>query len=458
MKRRRKRLRVDRILYCLGILIVFIYLVVFGISTLIKYNIHKKVVNDNILKTNKSTLKVWTKTINYINENVDEITLQHDGYFVKLNGNFIKNHINLDLNKYTTKINEGSFKNQKGLYIKENRLLEEAINIKLKLPYFLRKNNEVDIYGVKDGVYELYKSKVKVKDKYISFDTNDNYEDYFVTYIPLDSINTKTTLTVYVGDELDINLKFKPSNATNKSIKYKASNDLLEIEGSKITAKKKATSVLTIKNEKNNISTDIKVTIKKKEKPKVEPKVVEEENKGYEIVNKDGLYYIDDILIVNKTYSLPEDYNPGGLSEEFMDAFYEMQAHAELDGIELWIQSGFRSYDTQDNLYNYYVSLDGKEEADTYSARPGHSEHQSGLAADLNSTDESFNDTKEAEWIRNNCYNYGFIIRYPEGKTDSTGYIFESWHIRYVGKEWAKKITESGKTVEEYFNIPSRYE
>ena len=452
--RRRKRLRVDRILYCLGILVVLIYLIVFGISSLIKYNIHKNVVENQILKTNKTNLKVWTKTINYINENVDEITLRHDGYDVILNGNYIKNHINLDLNKYTTKITKDLFKNQKGLYIKQNELLDEALSVKLKMPYFLRRNNEVDIYGVKKGKYELYKRRVKVKDKYISFDTSEDYDDYFITYVPLDSINTKTVLTCYVGDELDIDFKFVPSNATNKSIKYKASNDLLEIKGSKITAKKKGNTVLTIKNEKNNISTDVKITIKAKKKKKV----VKEEEKKYEIVNKDGLYYIEDILIVNKTYPLPSDYDPGKLSDEYMDAFYEMQAHAELDGIDLWIQSGYRSYDTQVSIYNNYVAMDGQEVADTYSSRPGHSEHQSGLAADINNPDESFNGTEAAEWLKNNCYKYGFIVRFPEGKEDSTGYIYESWHLRYVGKEWAKKITESGKSLEEYFGITSKYE
>jgi len=99
MKRRRKRLRVDRILYCLGILIILVYLIILGISAIINYNIFKSVKTDNVLKTNRTELKVWTKTINYINENVDEITLKHDGYYVLLNGNYIKNHINLDLNK-----------------------------------------------------------------------------------------------------------------------------------------------------------------------------------------------------------------------------------------------------------------------------------------------------------------------------------------------------------------------
>lgn len=454
MKRRRKRLRVDRILYCLGILIVLVYLIILGISAIINYNIFKSVKEDNILKTNRTNLKVWTKTINYINENVDEITLKHDGYYIKLNGNYIKNHINLDLNKYTTKITKDSFKNQKGLYIKKNEILEEALNIKLKLPYYLRKNNEVDIYGVKNGNYELYKRRVKVEDKYISFDTSDNYDDYFITYVPLENINTKTTLTVYVGEEIDIDLKFKPSNATNKSITYKASNDLIEISGSKITAKKKGTSVLTIKNTKNNVSTDVKITIKKKQKKKVE----KQDEKIYEIVNRDGFYYIDDILIVNKTYPLPEDYDPGRLSDEYMDAFYEMQAHAELDGIDLWIQSGYRSYNTQVAIYNNYVAMDGQEVADTYSSRPGHSEHQSGLAADINNPDESFNGTAEAEWLKENCWKYGFIVRFPEGKEEYTGYIYESWHLRYVGKEWAKKITESGKSLEEYFGITSVYQ
>ena len=200
MKKRRKRLRIDRILYCLGILVVFVYLVILGISWIINHNIFKSVKEDNLLKYNKTNLKVWTKTINYINENVDELTILHDGYYIKVNGNYVKNHINLDLNKYTTKITKDLFKNQKGLYIKKNEILDEALNIKLKLPYYLRKNNEVDIYGVKNGKYELYKRRVKVENKFISFDTSDNYDDYFITYVPLDSNNTKTTLTVYVGD------------------------------------------------------------------------------------------------------------------------------------------------------------------------------------------------------------------------------------------------------------------
>ena len=130
---------------------------------------------------------------------------------------------------------------------------------------------------------------------------------------------------------------------------------------------------------------------------------------------------------------------------------------AKKDNIKLWITSGFRSYSLQTSLYNNYVLKDGKEKADTYSARPGHSEHQTGLAMDLNIVDSSFEGTKEAIWIADNCYKYGFIIRYPKGKEEITGYKYEPWHVRYLGKELSEKVYKSGKTLEEYLNITSKY-
>ena len=163
-------------------------------------------------------------------------------------------------------------------------------------------------------------------------------------------------------------------------------------------------------------------------------------------------------MIVNKTYSLPKTYNPGGLTDEFMDAFYEMQSAASLDGISLFVASGFRDYDYQVDLYNAYVKKDGKEAADTYSARPGYSEHQTGLAADINAADSSFEDTPEAIWLDKNCYKYGFIIRFPKGKEAYTGYTYEPWHLRYVGKDIAKKIHDAGGiSLEEYYNFTSTY-
>lgn len=174
------------------------------------------------------------------------------------------------------------------------------------------------------------------------------------------------------------------------------------------------------------------------------------------IENRNGVTYIDGVLVVNKTYSLPKSYG-SGLNSTALAAFNSMASDASKDGIYLNIVSGYRSYETQSYLYESYCARSGKQEADRFSARPGHSEHQTGLAMDINSVYDSFADTAEAKWLANNCWKYGFIIRYPKGKENITGYKYESWHIRYVGKELAKVLTQSGQTLEEYFGITSVY-
>ena len=128
------------------------------------------------------------------------------------------------------------------------------------------------------------------------------------------------------------------------------------------------------------------------------------------------------------------------------------------DGITIYLSSGFRSYETQNYLYNGYVYYYGQSMADTFSARPGHSEHQTVLAIDCNIISDAFIGTPEAMWLAEHCHEYGFIIRYPQGKESITGYKYEPWHIRYVGEENAQKIFESGLTLEEYFGIDSVYD
>ena len=182
-------------------------------------------------------------------------------------------------------------------------------------------------------------------------------------------------------------------------------------------------------------------------------------SKGFKGVTKNGVTYIDGVLVVNKADPLPEDYG-NGLTSSTTKAFYEMQAASKLENLNIYLSSGFRSYSTQDRVYNNYVARDGKQMADTYSARPGHSEHQTGLAFDVNQINDTFNDSAEAKWLANNCYKYGFILRYPQGKEDITGYKYESWHFRYVGVDLATKLYNNGDwiTLEEYFGITSSYE
>lgn len=180
-------------------------------------------------------------------------------------------------------------------------------------------------------------------------------------------------------------------------------------------------------------------------------------SKGYPITEKDGITYVNGVLVANKTYSLPEDYNPGDLLSECSSAFEEMKSDAAKEGLTLWNASGFRSYELQESLYSRYSERDGKEAADRYSARPGHSEHQTGLAIDLNTITSAFADTAEGKWVAENCHKYGFILRYPKDKEAETGYMYEAWHIRYVGTEVAESIYKSGLCLEEYFGITSFY-
>ena len=182
-------------------------------------------------------------------------------------------------------------------------------------------------------------------------------------------------------------------------------------------------------------------------------------SKGFKGYTKNGITYIDGVLIVNKTYSIPSTYYPGDITSETRSNMNRMFADAKALGLNIYLSSGFRSYNTQKIIYNNYVSRDGKEMADTYSARPGHSEHQTGLAFDVNQINDTFIGTPEANWLSDNAWKYGFILRYPKGKTNETGYKYESWHFRYVGLELAKKLYNDGDwiTLENYFGITSKY-
>ncbi len=166
----------------------------------------------------------------------------------------------------------------------------------------------------------------------------------------------------------------------------------------------------------------------------------------------DSPTYINGILIVNKKYALPKNYNPGVDSTAYA-ALVNMQNDASANGYDLSLLSGFRSYNTQTNLYNNYVKRYGKDATDTFSARAGHSEHQTGLAFDIGKIDDNFGDTPSGKWLEENCHLYGFIIRYPKGKQNITGYKYEPWHVRYLGVDIATSVKESGLTLEEYLGI-----
>lgn len=186
-------------------------------------------------------------------------------------------------------------------------------------------------------------------------------------------------------------------------------------------------------------------------------------------INKASNRNIHNILLVNKENDLEREYEPEDLEivqvnsnkeillrREVGEHLKRMFEDAEKDGIYLLAVSGYRSYEAQEDIYNTEVFYKGEEYADKYVAKPGFSEHQTGLAVDVlavNYThmDISFENTEECRWLHNNMHKYGFILRYMKGKENITGYAYEPWHIRYVGIEHSYEIKEKGITLEEYF-------
>ncbi len=161
--------------------------------------------------------------------------------------------------------------------------------------------------------------------------------------------------------------------------------------------------------------------------------------------------YIPDDL---ETISIQYAYNDNQVRKHVNKAYIEMWKQAKSDGVLIIASSSFRKYEWQDTLFKRYTVQKGEAYAESVSARPGYSEHQSGLTIDIlttNTTMASFDQTDAFKWLEKNAYKYGFIIRYPKGKTYLTGYSYESWHYRYVGKEVASKIYKEKITFDEYY-------
>ena len=183
----------------------------------------------------------------------------------------------------------------------------------------------------------------------------------------------------------------------------------------------------------------------------------EASQKKAEVVNKGDHYSIqgkyDEIVVANKHYPMSKDYNPGE-NPTAKAELLKLIAAMQQAGFPISDHySGFRSYETQTQLYQNYVNKDGKAEADRYSARPGYSEHQTGLAFDLIGTNGNLvTEEKAAQWLLDHAADYGFVVRYLKGKEKETGYMAEEWHLRYVGKE-AKEIAASGLSLEEYYGF-----
>lgn len=244
---------------------------------------------------------------------------------------------------------------------------------------------------------------------------------------------------VYTGESFNFTYFISHRNAGRASVLWQCRGDSGSIdENGVFTAEKAGTVELYVSDISNGLTDSLLVHVV--DSPE----------------DVDFITEVNGIPIANKTYPVPKDYKPGLLSETY-DAFLELKLAALNDGIEINFMSGYRSYEEQVEIYKNWNEVYSDGQADRVSARPGHSEHQLGLAIDVNSIEFSFADTPEGLWLAENCWKYGFIIRYKEGTEEITGYMYEPWHIRYLGKELAKDVHFSGLTLEEYLGIDSWY-
>ncbi|PHK49509.1 M15 family metallopeptidase [Staphylococcus edaphicus] len=173
---------------------------------------------------------------------------------------------------------------------------------------------------------------------------------------------------------------------------------------------------------------------------------------------KNSVTYVNGHVIVNKTLALPAKYKPGE-NKIAKKQLNKLLKQAEKRNLDLKITSGYRNFESQSKVVDAFVENDGEQKTAKYAAKPGHSEHQTGLAFDvgtkqsLNDFHNDFEKTKEAHWLANHAADYGFIIRYPKGQSQDTGYAYEPWHLRYVGPQLAKVIKEKNTNLESYYHL-----
>ena len=344
-----------------------------------------------------------------------------------------KNNIKININEkvyntdYITKIKNGTIITKKKL-IDTSKLGDKEIRVKIK--NYFNKN-------------KTYTYKIKIIDK------------------ESPKIEFKNKISITEGTKIDLLKDVKVTDNSNEEVKA-------TVEGNYDINKPNNYELYYVAKDSSGNETKEKFTLEVMKKEVVNNNTSNDTtfstSKGYKGYVKNGVTYINGVLIANKTYSLPSSYGYG-LTSETQNAFNKMNADASAIGFNLYIGSGYRSYNDQKYIYNNYVAADGQANADTYSARAGHSEHQTGLAFDVCDRNvgacitSGFDNTTQAKWISENCYKYGLIIRYPQGKTNETGYMYESWHLRYVGTDLATKLYNNGNwiTLEDYFGITSKY-
>lgn len=317
--------------------------------------------------------------------------------------------------------------NQKALE-KFNKLKETSKSLYGEEATTLEINNKIEscLLELKNGVNETFKKLVDELEELVDGVSEGNHSDLEVLFSKIN----EDKLIGFSNEEIEkVNTLIEEYNNLIEQQNYSEAKSILDTISSYIDNVKKEVEIRSTKEIYDKKSSE--------SASNVEPT------------------YINGILLVNKRHGLPDSFGSGE-NPEAKAAFEEMKSAASREGIYINAFSTYRSYFEQSNLYWNYVSRYGQDSTDTFSARAGFSEHQTGLGFDIGGSDRSlwseqdFQYTVEAKWLAENCYKYGFILRYPQGKEWKTGFIYESWHFRYIGKEHSKNFNNNNLTLEEY--------
>ena len=355
------------------------------------------------------------------------------------------------------------FKNDKNIFNSLNNYKEENYNLYVS---YYDKNNDLDKEKIVNFINYCSQSNidcVNSYDKLIEYYALDDFKlenlDKYVNLKNKYSTIENSNIIKLINNELE---EYIENINTDQSLKDENNKDyivnfLLNLINEKYYKKDNLERYVNYYSTNNNLTSKEIVT-------NVNSNLDTPFYENYESTDTSK----DTLMIVNKHYKIENNYKPDNLvtvlSEhgypnkiraDVYEEFKKMYNAAKNDNVSIFIASPYRSYSDQNSLYTYYVNTDGKQNADTYSARPGFSEHHTGLAMDLipeyGLDLDTFENSDGFKWMQENAYKYGFILRYPKDKEYITGYIYEPWHYRYVGISAATTIKNEGLTFEEYY-------
>lgn len=385
----KKEKNIKAIVCIIGLIILFLGIVFFAYQYYQEWNLNQEIIKNTKQKielTQVKKMNLWNNTIENIKDNNKYIEIKYNNYKVKLDSEKLEKHNKMDIQIQNVKSKYPEWENQDILEIDVSKVTPYYIleQIELDNHQYLKDLNKIDIYGIKteDKKIEYIETK-EIQEDNTTLILRQEYEKYILVYVPIKEIKVeKEEIEIFKNEMYQMHIEIEPKNATNKEIHIEdlEEGSIIEIqENGVIQAKEIGNREFEMEAEEGKVKKKITVIVK----PKVEG--IQEavlQKKTDTFINSVQIHtdddpvnpavldnYVNGVLVVNKIYSLPSNYDPG-TNPEALQAFYDMRAKAREEGISLKIVSGYRSYQTQQSIYQRNVKLHGEEVANTFSAKP----------------------------------------------------------------------------------------